>query len=360
MGYYLLINKSLVILIDLLSLWLGAWVYFTAPKNKINRMFVLLSASVILWITFYYFAISASRLSSALLWSRLATGAVALFYIPFYLFPVFFLHLEKKFRHLTKLVLGLGFSLFTLSVFSPFIIEKAVFKNQKLELIFGPGHVVYFLTAVFLSIFVILLFLSRYLNSSAKMKLKMQYFLSGIFIWVFLNFVFNMVFPLVEKTIQYSCFGNYSVIFFLGFTAFAIVKQKLFGIKVIIVELLVGLMIITLLIFTFLMPTLELKTASIVVFLVFLLLSYYLIKSVLKEIELRNKLQKLTNTLEEKVKERTKELEKAKNAAERRTREVEKRKEELERFYNLTINRELRMAELKKKIKELERKMEND
>ena len=38
--------------------------------------------------------------------------------------------------------------------------------------------------------------------------------------------------------------------------------------------------------------------------------------------------------------------------------EIEKRKEELEKFYKLTVGRELRMIELKKKIKELEEKME--
>jgi len=36
--------------------------------------------------------------------------------------------------------------------------------------------------------------------------------------------------------------------------------------------------------------------------------------------------------------------------------QVEKRKVELEKFYKLTIGRELRMAELKEKIKELENK----
>jgi len=49
------------------------------------------------------------------------------------------------------------------------------------------------------------------------------------------------------------------------------------------------------------------------------------------------------------VKERTAELSKAYE-------ELKIRQEEIERWYSLTIGRELRMAELKQKIKEIEKK----
>jgi hypothetical protein len=39
-----------------------------------------------------------------------------------------------------------------------------------------------------------------------------------------------------------------------------------------------------------------------------------------------------------------------------RTQELSERNKELEKFYKLTIGRELRMAELKEKIKEIENK----
>jgi len=70
------------------------------------------------------------------------------------------------------------------------------------------------------------------------------------------------------------------------------------------------------------------------------------------EIRVRAKtkqLQELAQSLEEKVKERTKELQKAKE-------ELEEKVKELQRWYELTVNRELRMKELKEKIKELENK----
>ncbi len=61
-------------------------------------------------------------------------------------------------------------------------------------------------------------------------------------------------------------------------------------------------------------------------------------------------LQELNQALEQKVKERTKELEKSKE-------EIQKRADELEKFYQLTVGRELKMIELKQRIKKLEEEL---
>ena len=69
------------------------------------------------------------------------------------------------------------------------------------------------------------------------------------------------------------------------------------------------------------------------------------------------KLEELNLGLEQKVKDRTQELEKVKagleNTVAERTNELEKKLVELERFHDLTVGRELKMVELKKKINKL-------
>ncbi len=66
--------------------------------------------------------------------------------------------------------------------------------------------------------------------------------------------------------------------------------------------------------------------------------------------EAQKALKKAHDELERRVEERTAELQKAKD-------ELQGKVQDLEKFSNLTVGRELRMIELKKKIKELERKL---
>jgi len=75
----------------------------------------------------------------------------------------------------------------------------------------------------------------------------------------------------------------------------------------------------------------------------------------------REKLRETKKVLQIQVKARTKELRRLNQELEdrvrQRTQELQKRVDELERFHRLTIGREMRMIELKKKIKKLKKKL---
>ena len=137
---------------------------------------------------------------------------------------------------------------------------------------------------------------------------------------------------------------NFTVPLYPAIMTFAILKYHLFEIRVILTELLVGVMGIILLFLPFVIETtLPMRVLMIGVFLLFCFFGYLLIQYTHREI-------KQKEILEQKVKERTKELQTAYE-------EIKKRKEDLEKFYKLTVGRELKMIELKQKIKELEERM---
>lgn len=78
--------------------------------------------------------------------------------------------------------------------------------------------------------------------------------------------------------------------------------------------------------------------------------------------ESRERLKDAKESLEVQVKARTKELrelnQKLEDRVQKRTQELRKRVNELERFHRLTVGREMKMIELKDKIKELKEKLE--
>lgn len=78
----------------------------------------------------------------------------------------------------------------------------------------------------------------------------------------------------------------------------------------------------------------------------------------------QGELKKERVVLKEKVSERTKELEKLTKSLEEkvqgRTKELQEKMQELEKFNKLAVGREMKMIELKEKIKELEEKLNKD
>ena len=288
------IYKIITLLVVISSFFLSFWVYLANRRAKINQLFFAMGISVVFWIVLYYLTVTSTSIQSAIFLGKLAYGAVSIFYLPFYLFFIYFLNLEKRFRYLSIIILlGIIF-LFTTSIFTNWTVRDAIIEGGKANLVLGGGSIGFYGMGMFLSLLVIISLIKRYLTFSGLERLKIQYFLIGIFIWIVMNFIFNMIFPILRRDVQYSEFGNYSAIFLLGFTAFAIVKQELFGMKVILTQALVGVVGILLLWQAVVaIPDWLEFSWKFVLFLLFLVFGYFLIQSVVREIQRRAEVQKL-------------------------------------------------------------------
>ena len=132
-------------------------------------------------------------------------------------------------------------------------------------------------------------------------------------------------------------FSVYFSVIWIGLSTYAVLTKRLFEIKVILTDFAVGAMAILLFFLSLIIETtLPIKILLFSVFFVFCFLSYFLINYTHREAEQKE-------ILEEKVKEKTKEL--------------RGRVEDLEKFHRLTVGRELKMVELKKEIQKLEEKL---
>ena len=190
--------------------------------------------------------------------------------------------------------------------------------------------------------FIAYILVSGYYKIEGIKKIQISYVLIGAALYTIIVLTVNLILPRFG-IFQFMALDSPSSLILLIFTALAIVKYHLFGIKLILTEILIGVMGIILVILPFLMETIQLKILTAGIFLLFCVIGYLLIRYTYREL-------KTKEILEEKVEERTK--------------EIEKRKEELERILKAVVGRELRMIELKEeikkkseKIKELEEKL---
>jgi len=288
-----LLNQILVVIIDLIAIWLAILVYRNNPKGKLNKIFLWMVVYMFGWVNFTYLSrlIGINQPSLAPLFLKVAWFVSPLLFLFLYFLVIYLLDQEKKYRFLNKIcILVAGLASLTTG-FTNLVIGGVKFINGDLTIIYGGAMWPFLGVITFFIIATLYPLMKTYVRSSTEKKLKIQYFLVGIFIFYLANIIFNVVFPILFKIVRFYYIGDYSAIFLLGLTAYAIVKRELFGIKVVLTELFVGVIAILLLVQALGSATIFEYIWKGGLFVVFLVFGYMLIRSVLREIKLREALQ---------------------------------------------------------------------
>ncbi len=178
--------------------------------------------------------------------------------------------------------------------FTKWNVEKVWVEEGKVY--FRPGIFYYFLF-FYLGIYFSLAFYN-FLKSWRKLtgneKLQVEYLLFGFLFATISGLTTNLILPLFGYNQLLNIGPSVSLIIFLGFTAFAIVKKQLFGIRIVLTSLLVVLISIFLLVYSLMaLPNWKEFARQFTFFLIFVYLGYLLIKSVVMEIKRREELERI-------------------------------------------------------------------
>ncbi len=309
-----LITKTLVFLINAIGIVLIFLVYFSNPKARLNQIFVATTFLMFIWVDFAFLARLEGQAERALLWIKIAWAITPLLFSLIYFFIIYFIGLQKKYRFLDIFNIFLSVLFIIIGLFTNFVIKDIKFDGTTLSIIYGQLVFLFFGVIFYLTILNFVLLFKRYFESSAKEeRIKIQYLLIGLFFFFLMNSIFNIVLPVFFGIVHLYEFGDYSTIILLSLIAYIVVKRELFGIKIIIPAALVSLITILLtldiLVFT---PDLLFKLYKGLVLVVFVYFGYLLIKSVLREIELKERMKKAYE-IEKRAKEGLKRLDEAKN-----------------------------------------------
>lgn len=297
---YLVINRILLFSVITLSLYWGLWVYSKNPRERDNKLFFLLCISFIFWPMFGHLTFFSINKELIFIWIKMAYVSATIFLLIFYYFSLSFFGDYNKYKYLKYVINTATISLIFLSITTNLIVKDIKITNKGIEPIFGIGAYFFYGFSLFIFLFILYRFYINYISANKNQKEKIKYFFVGTLFLIILNIIFNILIPVVYGTYDFHQIGNYAPIVFIGFTAYAIIKKELFGIKIILTKLFVSLIGVILLFDLFILTDLLwMKVVKAITLIFYLFFAYSLIKTITKEMKQKKELEIITKKLEE-------------------------------------------------------------
>jgi len=232
--------------------------------------------------------------ATLLFWAR--STWVGLLIIPQFLtFVYYFTTQEEKPRKLSIFIWYLPAIIFTLlALATPYFVQELI-STKPLVARAGSLSRLGRLYVTFGSITGLYYLLNEYLKSKGIRKLQIRYFIIGILIYAGSGLIFAGILPFLshQRFGQYIYFSAISSVFWMGFSTYAIFQKALFEIKLLLIELLVGIMGVAFAILPFLVPTFFLKILTTLLFFLFCIFGYFLIRATYQEEKRREEAEKL-------------------------------------------------------------------
>ena len=207
---------------------LGLFVYAANRQGAINRLFAILSAIFTVWIAVNLMG----GFSDNPIWPRFTYAFGSLLPIPILLFICKLGEIKISPRFLFAGWVA-TFLFFFLALTDLVIKKVTLVRIGGFEGELGPLYPVWTLSVVVVIALEIYLISRLYQRSTGIKKIQLQYVGLGFFVLAAVCTLLDMVIPLLGNTywMSYDCL---SVLLFMGFTAYAIVKYQFMDIKVVI------------------------------------------------------------------------------------------------------------------------------
>ena len=286
----------------------GAAVYFTNTSRKISFPWMLLNISTAVWSFGYFLMITSNEVSRGLAanWV-LHIGAI---FIPV-LYFFFIISLTENYTKYKKAFFALFVPLIFFAITNPttlFIKEvkpKYIFNYAPDAGILYSAFTIYFFSIVLWALLILSkkAFLS-FGTDATRLKLVL---LSSVFGFLGGGSVFFLTFNVQIPPYPILLFALYPIVI-----AYAIIQFRLFNTKIVTTEIFTFAIWIILLFQVFLAEDAARQTINLIILALTVILGIFLIRSVIKEVEQREEIERLAEGLR-KANERLKELDKLKS-----------------------------------------------
>ncbi len=286
-------------LIILINFTLGLIAFLQSPKERINKIFFMLTIVIDIWIAGFILL----RLWEPLYGLRIAFAGASL--IPIFLLG-FSSSFPKKFasrilNNFKIFIFILGSAFAIVSFFTNFIVQEIkYFSPSKLIYTAGYGNFysafsVFFLSTIVISI---ILLIQQFRKTKNIERKQAFYVILGLIVAIIPATITNLIIPMITGNSTFAQFGPLAITIFIMFCFYAIAKHGLFNAKIIATEIFVVAISSILLFEIFLEKQTTLMLFRFAIFAVVAIFGILLIKSVLNEVSAKEKIQNLAKDLE--------------------------------------------------------------
>ena len=219
-------------------LGVGLAVYLKDKKSFTARYFFLLVTLITLWIVSNYVSNVSGDYQTALIANRIVMASTTLSIWALYIFTQNYpdrLSLISTKKFFTTLITSLVVLVIDLS---PLLVSSIIIKDGYSAIVFGPIGLGFYLlhTGVFLTLYLATL-VKKVKNLKGIDKIKLQYFFTGLSISMLGVLITNLVFPVVFNIYMLTNVGPSFLLLLVGFTAFSIVENRLWGLRNLLTQL---------------------------------------------------------------------------------------------------------------------------
>jgi len=234
MNVNLIINSVMTVLIVITGFAIVFWIISSDRKSVGNKwLFAGILLSILFIASDYLTAYTPKPFSTFLI--RASFGFAALVIGSLYFFILNFPTKSRNNLYISSVVVVYSvFSAF-LSFFTNFIISNTESVTWGTKIIGGGLDLIYDIASIAIVVLILLIAIKKYQRSTRIDRQKISLFLMGVAVFSLSEVVFTLLLPAV-KLDQFSYLGDYSIMVFFGFTAYAIVKHHLFDVRLAIVR----------------------------------------------------------------------------------------------------------------------------
>lgn len=299
----LLITNNLILIICTIVMLVLFFVVFRHGNRKVsNNIFSIFVLTAIVWILTNLMANLALYQNNNILlfWTKVSILGPTFMPILLILFANSFpenkITLKKTYIWILSLItLGIIFLIPT-----SYNVQSVQITNAAaMESVFNPG-ILYTFFSIYLLFGIgvtVIILIEKYIKSSRIEKLQIKNVLIGLVISILLGILLSAVLPIFGFS-QFINIGPASTIFFIIFTAFAIIKYQLLDVKLIIAETVTYLVLTVLLIEMFFSTSIMEGLLRLLFLVIMGYGGYVLIDSMHREIKQKEQLQQLSDQLE--------------------------------------------------------------